>query len=143
MKRLSYLFLVILGLGSCTNDDDAQDANDSLLGSWELVTFTTDGGDEIDVPPEITLTFEQGPDGISFNGASSCNSYLGTILVMADNELNIVTIGSSERGCVSEVLSDFETLYLNTLATVRNYTFQENRLVLLIDDTALSYTRKG
>ena len=44
MKKIIYLFIAVIGMSSCSNDDDSNNPiQDPFIGNWELVSETVDG----------------------------------------------------------------------------------------------------
>jgi len=62
MKKIIYLFIVVIGMSSCSNDDDSNNpTQDPFVGNWELASETANG---IALPLECDAdTLEVSEDG--------------------------------------------------------------------------------
>lgn len=92
--------------------------------SWRLVEL------KYKHPPSnvaISLQFDAGAK--RFNGNNSCNAYHGAY-TLEGSTLKFGPAVSTKKYCAE--LADWESAYMNMLATVDNYVYRDNQLRLFV-----------
>ena len=74
MKKIIYLFIAVMGISSCSNDDDSNNpTQDPFVGNWELASETVNG-------TAVTLDCDADTLEVSEDGSYTLNRAFTDIL---------------------------------------------------------------
>jgi heat shock protein HslJ len=124
--------LLLLTLAACGDDTDQIDPVDDSIeepstapdptGSWRMVdgpVAPIDGWD-------VTVTI----DGEEIGGTAACNGYGGTVAWDGDGSFSVGELAQTEMACEPSAVMDLEQAFLTSLATVTEFTVEDDRLIL-------------
>jgi len=128
-------------LGSDPGYGDGQTPGDPIPvegidGTWTFADGTDSSG-HLNADATVTLVIS----GDSISGESTCNYYAGS-LDGGPNDLTITEFFSTERGCVDDAGTTFETRYFAALAVVTVAIPTGGSLVLQGDGVTMNFLPK-
>jgi heat shock protein HslJ len=135
MRRWSLaLGCAVVVLTGCA-DPDGQRADPTPI-AWELASGSVDGTEipVVDGHP-VTLSFTDDAAG----GTAACNRYAGSF-VISRGDITFSDLGSTEMACMPETVMESETLYLEALPLVDEFSMTEDELNLSGEGVELTYT---
>lgn len=138
MRKLSILLLAVtLILTSCSSNDESTDANASIVGTWEMISFNSSGTG--------TTTIQMLP--VTFNiNANSFNEDYQLIFTENPNELTPqgtfgLTIEISALGqSMTETIEDGESLLPISETATSDWSLSGNQLTLMTNGETVILT---
>jgi heat shock protein HslJ len=134
MRRWSLaLGCAVVVLTACA-DPDGQRADPTAI-AWKLVSGSVDGTEipVVDGHP-ITLSFTDDSAG----GTAACNTYAGSFAI-SGGDITFSDLGSTEMACIPETVMESETVYLEALPRVDDFSMTEDELTLSGEGVELTY----
>lgn len=136
MKKIKFLMLlsVAIGLGSCNT---ARVNSNSLQGEWQLVTMGTTA-----VTAEAQPTLKLNVKEMKVNGSDSCNTFMGGIVKVSDNELVFSDLASTLMLCPDKM--EVADAFGSAMKKVAKYEVNDKQLLLKDDKgtVLLTFTKK-
>ena len=114
------LLSVAIGLGSCNT---ARVNSNSLQGEWQLVTMGTTA-----VTAEAQPTLQLNLKEMKVNGSDSCNTFMGGIVKVSDNELVFSDLASTLMLCAEKM--EVADAFGMAMQKVRQYQLKGDQLLL-------------
>lgn len=148
MKTVGLLILVLLLAACAQGGSDPNATQIPATGAgleqtrWELENFGAPGAGD---PPvgDTPLTLEFG-DGNVVSGSAGCNSFSGGYTI-DDVGITFHEVASTLMACADQAVTEQETQFLQLLQNARNYTIEQDRLILADEagTPLLTFTRAG
>lgn len=99
----------------------------TIEGSWSLLKINNGELNFRKIGDEVAILLEIEVKSKKFNGSDGCNSYVGQLEKLTDNEIIFADIASTRKAC----FNTFDAhLYYGTLKKVRFYAVKNNKLTL-------------
>lgn len=119
--------ILLLSISGCSLfDNDNHENPENLLRPWELVSFTDEAGNAIELFEGEVHTVRFSKER-TLGGETACNFYGGDFTAERDGDINITNLLSTEIACEQP---NHSTEYLNGLAEANEFTLDNGRLVL-------------
>lgn len=104
-------FVLLMGIGLMLAACGGGDAEDALIGEWQLINGELDG-QTLELVPSHPVTITFGDD--AFGGTASCNGY-GGVYQRAESAIVFDDIAVTEMACIPAEIMILESQFLQAL----------------------------